>query len=603
MAAGISKNKIYLVGLGLLYFILLIADCYSFEDVLNEELLIKPLPSGNVYAHFQFTTKWDIDILREEKLLHYNLFPKTLGQVINKYSVQELHLSLTQSIWRSNAWGYPAISAPPGAEIWVWFKKSTKNVDEAWAGLVNALSGQFCASLNFIDSTTSIQPTLSFRPEGLLPDGYPTDSRLLRYASLPRENVCTENLTPWKKLLPCTSMAGLGTLLQATHLYNANYHSLAVHVRPVCRDTICSQSSVELSQSLALVIDPTLSKLQKSTGWSLRNMFGKNIQGGCPLATTSVVMVDVSMNSTSNLMQLSPNPTEVIFTTRGGDSRKYAVYDLHKQEGKLNIEAKMLTSQKQAQATPPAVYGQKYLTGYGQEKGGISCILHNNDPSKSLRTIYLDIIPWYMRLYLHTIKITNSVKHIKAEKLLYSPGKDRTKPYILEMQLTLPPRSTTTISIQFDKAFLKWTEHPPDANIGFYTSSAVISTMLMSADNITSPEHHTALLTPSIRNPRESEFFLRIYTEGLLVQLPTPDFSMPYNVICLTCTVVAIGFGSIHNLTTRQFIRDSEEDPGLKAKVQKFLSKLWKKKSNEKDESASKNGKTDEDDKKSEEAT
>ena len=37
------------------------------------------------------------------------------------------------------------------------------------------------------------------------------------------------------------------------------------------------------------------------------------------------------------------------------------------------------------------------------------------------------------------------------------------------------------------------------------------------------------------------------------MQLPTPDFSMPYNVICLACTVVAIGFGSLHNLTTRRF--------------------------------------------------
>ena len=32
-----------------------------------------------------------------------------------------------------------------------------------------------------------------------------TDHSFLRYAVLPREVVCTENLTPWKKLLPCSS--------------------------------------------------------------------------------------------------------------------------------------------------------------------------------------------------------------------------------------------------------------------------------------------------------------------------------------------------------------------------------------------------------------
>ena len=31
-----------------------------------------------------------------------------------------------------------------------------------------------------------------------------------------------------------------------------------------------------------------------------------------------------------------------------------------------------------------------------------------------------------------------------------------------------------------------------------------------------------------------------MYTTGTLVPLPTPDFSMPYNVCCMTCTVLAI---------------------------------------------------------------
>ena len=50
------------------------------------------------------------------------------------------------------------------------------------------------------------------------------------------------------------------------------------------------------------------------------------------------------------------------------------------------------------------------------------------------------------------------------------------------------------------------------------------------------------------------EYFVRLHSETLLVSLPTPDFSMPYNVICLACTVIAIAFGSIHNLTTRRFV-------------------------------------------------
>jgi phosphatidylinositol glycan class T len=42
-----------------------------------------------------------------------------------------------------------------------------------------------------------------------------------------------------------------------------------------------------------------------------------------------------------------------------------------------------------------------------------------------------------------------------------------------------------------------------------------------------------------------------LFTEILLLSLPTPDFSMPYNVICLACTVAALAFGPLHNITTR----------------------------------------------------
>lgn len=43
-------------------------------------------------------------------------------------------------------------------------------------------------------------------------------------------------------------------------------------------------------------------------------------------------------------------------------------------------------------------------------------------------------------------------------------------------------------------------------------------------------------------------------TNGAMVSLPTPDFSMPYNVICLACTVVALAFGPLNNICTKEVI-------------------------------------------------
>jgi phosphatidylinositol glycan class T len=42
-------------------------------------------------------------------------------------------------------------------------------------------------------------------------------------------------------------------------------------------------------------------------------------------------------------------------------------------------------------------------------------------------------------------------------------------------------------------------------------------------------------------------------SETLLVSLPTPDFSMPYNVITLSCTVLALYCGSLFNMLTREY--------------------------------------------------
>lgn len=85
------------------------------------------------------------------------------------------------------------------------------NLDKAWTKLVNGLSGQFCASLNFLDTTQAVSPKWSFQPRGITPFGFNSSaaSEHFRSGTLPGENVCTENLTPWKKLLPCESKRGI----------------------------------------------------------------------------------------------------------------------------------------------------------------------------------------------------------------------------------------------------------------------------------------------------------------------------------------------------------------------------------------------------------
>lgn len=119
-------------------------------------------------------------------------------------------------------------------------------------------------------------------------------------------------------------------------------------------------------------------------------------------------------------------------------------------------------------------------------------------------------------------------------------------PSTLQATLTIPAKSTLRLSIDLSKTFLKYTEHPPDAMRGWDLPSAVLFPVKVRDDG--------ALTNLSLGGGGEQSIPKRMYTPTLLVDLPTPDFSMPYNVIILSCTLITLIFGSIFNLLTRKWI-------------------------------------------------
>ncbi|XP_056155189.1 GPI transamidase component PIG-T [Lampris incognitus] len=542
-------------------------------DDFQEELVIRPLHSGDISASFQFRTLWDTDFMGGKKVSHYRLFPKCLGQVISKFSVRELHISFTQGYWRTMQWGQPFLPSPPGAELWVWFQDTVTDVDGAWKELTNVLSGIFCASLNFIDSTNTVQPSASFKPLGV---GNVTDHRFLRYATLPREIVCTENLTPWKKLLPCGSKAGLAVLMKSEKLFHSSFHSQAMHIRPVCQDWQCKATSWELRQTLNVVFDWHTSG-QGKRDWSLFKMFSRTLTEACPLASSSKVYIDITDNPQGKQFELSPATPLLSQAVVLGDRRTYSVYDLTQQATfgtmrTLNMLLRWKSSE--GDMLRPLLHGERYVAGFGLQTGEIHTLMYNNHPYRAFPVLLLDIVPWYLRLYIHTLTVISKGKDNKPSYIHYQPSKDRVRPHLLEMLVQLPPNSVTEVTVEFERALLKWTEYTPDPNHGFYVGSSVISALVPSVVAMdTNSTQERPLFSSFFPCKEESNYFVRIYTEPLLVNLPTPDFSMPYNVICLTCTVVAVGYGSLYNLLTRTF-QVEEPSPGLAKRIANVIRRL-----------------------------
>lgn len=132
------------------------------------------------------------------------------------------------------------------------------SADGRWLTLTNALSGLFCASLNFIDSTRTTKPVMSFQPSG-----YHTNSTLsnlhLLHGTLPREVVCTENLTPFLKLLPCKGKAGISSLLDGHKLFDASWQSMSLDVTPICLPG-SEECKLQITQTIDMVLDIQRSK-------------------------------------------------------------------------------------------------------------------------------------------------------------------------------------------------------------------------------------------------------------------------------------------------------------------------------------------------------
>ncbi|TFK48825.1 Gpi16 subunit, GPI transamidase component [Heliocybe sulcata] len=498
----------------------------STPETFHEELTLRPLRDGKVISRFSFSTLLGGAIPRNPDVLdagntpqHYSLFPLGLGQVLREYAATELHLSLNSGKWEYDRWGYPdEQEVGTGAQLWAWIGDGGQaTVDERWKGLRNALAGLFCASIGSLDDQRTTSPTLAFAPEGDLP-AWPLPHHL-RHATLPSENVCTENLTPFLKLLPCKGLSGLASLLNPHRLFDADWHGMSVHVSWRAR------RGVEVRLAFQAVFDPVRMSTDRKRDWSLQSIFDRTIPKACPIAESSRIAVELPKNEA---YAVDPRPTSV--------QDGVAVYDTS-QVNDLDVSLRWpLESVFSYPLDHPAeplsqVSVQRTLKGTSQSRGQLSVSIANSLPSE-IQAIYLETMPWHVQFYLHTLKIVvdGQARDDLLSDIAYTPPEPHGRPALLESVLTLPPNSTTHLDMEVMKSFLRYTEHPPDAQRGWDLPPAVLVNF-----------------TPGGRRQR-------LYTRTLLVDLATPDFSMPYNVIIMSCTLIALTFGMVFNLMTRKFV-------------------------------------------------
>ncbi|KAK1149216.1 Subunit of the glycosylphosphatidylinositol transamidase complex-like protein [Aspergillus melleus] len=538
----------------------------------HESLVLQPLPQSSLLASFNFRSNATKESFDER---NFQYFPRALGQILQHAHAEELHLRFTTGRWDAESWGSRPWNGTKeggtGVELWAWIDAVDEQEAFArWITLTQSLSGLFCASLNFIDSTRTTRPVTSFQPAG---DHSTAKDLHLLHGTLPGEVVCTENLTPFLKLLPCKGKAGISSLFDGHKLFDASWQSMAVDVRPVCLQS--GECLVQIEQTVDIALDLERSKRTRDNpiprpvpveqlvcdasksyhsedacyplenpsgkGWGLTEVFGRSINGVCPLAEGQKAEDGPVCLRVPHEREVSVSPGAIESKKPDGFTRCYTLQP----STPFDITMREQESTTQVPLDEPILRAERTIVGHGQERGGMRNIFDNPSDTDAVDFIYFETLPWFLRPYIHTLEATitgrDGVRRsVPASQIIretvYRPAIDRERGTQLELALTVPAASTVTLTYDFEKAILRYTEYPPDANRGFNVAPAVIKL--------------------GARDRQGDPIYMR--TTSLLLPLPTPDFSMPYNVIILTSTVIALAFGSIFNLLVRRFVTVEE---------------------------------------------
>lgn len=238
---------------------------------------------------------------------------------------------------------------------------------------------------------------------------------------------------------------------------------------------------------------------------------------------------------------------------------------------------------------PQTLTATRYATSNGRSWDSIVVEVRNSGKDSITVTI-AQIVPSYLKVYISTLAVTtasltNSSSgggsgEIAAAVVLKSkflPATSSGAPCFWELTAIVPAESETAVAVGFNRRFMGFMAYPPDPHKGFEVPSAIITAALPTPQSNSEGSGWTALIlgtgeggcrgVDDAVHEASGPANLRIYTEPLGVMMPSPDFSMPYNVISISSTIIAIAFASFLKLGTKLLIPDDADLQDEKAAV------------------------------------
>ncbi|CAH60789.1 Phosphatidylinositol glycan, class T [Caenorhabditis elegans] len=448
----------------------ILSSCHGLSENFDEKLTLSPVSKNELRVDFRFNSEREFN--RKTESGDYLTFPRIIQELLSRYSVRKLTVTMAHGRWNLIGWGLPPQpSSPTGAQVFAEFEADQQeDADERMKFLVEALNGVLF--LKNHGGETSVHK---------------------RYGVLSGETTCTENLTRLRKLLACKEN-GISTLLHPSKLYNSVYHSSHLVVEQQCDKDQCNS---KMEVGVSVVMRNPSQKTQRH--WSLADVFERKLGSQCKVARSSKIHVigttgEITTTDVKNLTTINGEEPFELYIPITDISMKQSVVKAWSSQG-----------------------------GFEQKHGVLTVHITNDESASEIHVS--QIIPYYVHLRYSKINWKCDKNGVPRIEKIFKNSKSLEAPTLLQYKMKLSAGQTCELTIPFDKQLLRLEQYPPDANHGMHIPAASVYI-------------------------QKSTSTYTIHSNAILVLLPVPDFSMPFNVICFVATAFALVFGPIQLYST-----------------------------------------------------
>ncbi|CAO1633683.1 unnamed protein product [Parajaminaea phylloscopi] len=489
----------------------------------------------------------------------------------------------------------------------------TEAQTEDFHALLSAMSGQFCSTLAAAGSREAISKSSNLTRSFFRSPSRPGRQDTVLYLNLP-PSPCTEVLHPFLALLPCKRAAGLASLLDPHAWLNTEWHGIELKIQRsgpsdrgweitirvgsvwngVVRDsrrdfTLSRIFGTSLRSACPLASSSAITLLAPPRGLDDDSKTAQYDVGAIPADFPVAESAgDDDDDDDDDHAQHARNETSVANRLRNHlRHRGYINYPVVKnlqgsESRELDVgltwpheEYYNYTTSAAPRSNEPINVRRSFISS-NQLEGRLLLTFKNDRMDRSRRIVYRDVLPWFLSLDVHSaaatvqafelpddspfIRFESDIHGSPVRRLAYTEGVPRQRPEVLEMELVIPPMSRVDYSVRFEKHTIRYEEHPPDAHRGLEVGAATVWEIEDREDHDHDHDHDSGEERPRRRGRSASlpdidaEVLATWKTEVALVEVAVPDFSMPYNVIIFTSTLLALFAGSAINLLTRRFV-------------------------------------------------